>query len=267
MSRFFTTETGDLPEFHPGLRMLTVKSDALKRRADITLFDGAAATGKQADGIPVVILLHGVYGSHWAWTLNGRAHEVLLSMMREGRVEPMLLVMPSDGLYGDGSGYLPHRDADYESWIVDDVVAAVRENCPGVTADSKFFITGLSMGGYGALRLGARHPQLFSGFSGMSSITGFDQMKLFVQDFETLSGNVLRRDEVLDELLQNESRLKPFRFDCGSEDLLIEYNRDLHQRLEEKGIEHEYREHPGAHRWVYWQEHLGDQLEFFARLT
>ena len=72
MSEFFTTETGELPEFHPGFRMLTVKSNALKRRADITLFDGAVATGKSVSGIPVVILLHGVYCSHWAWAVSGR---------------------------------------------------------------------------------------------------------------------------------------------------------------------------------------------------
>jgi putative tributyrin esterase len=59
MSEFFTTETGDLPEFHPGFRMLTVKSNALQRRADITLFDGSVAMGKQVSGLPVVILLHG----------------------------------------------------------------------------------------------------------------------------------------------------------------------------------------------------------------
>ena len=267
MSHFFTTESGGLPEITGGFTMLTVKSPSLGHRADITLFDAAAHLGIRTQNIPVVILLHGVYGSHWAWASAGKAHQVLLRMIEQGRTGPMVLVMPSDGLYGDGSGYLPHHDSNYEKWIVQDVVAAVREQIKNVGSDSPFFITGLSMGGYGALRLGARYADVFAGFSGMSSITGFDQMKLFVQDFDRLCGHVVVQENVLDVMLKHKGELRPFRFDCGSEDLLIEHNRGLHTRLIEAGIPHEYAEHPGDHRWIYWEEHLADQLEFFAGIA
>ncbi|HEX3163787.1 MAG TPA: hypothetical protein VHQ92_14515, partial [Pseudolabrys sp.] len=67
-SVFRTIEISD-PRFElEGLRWVTVKSRALKHRADLTLFVPAQARGKEK--LPVVILLPGVYGSHWAWALK-----------------------------------------------------------------------------------------------------------------------------------------------------------------------------------------------------
>src|SRR3546814_9999884 len=71
MTDFRTVELSD-PGIDPtGLRFMTVKSAALGARADISLFVPDCVAGL-AD-VPIVILLHGVYGSHWAWEI-GRAH-------------------------------------------------------------------------------------------------------------------------------------------------------------------------------------------------
>lgn len=261
MSNFFTTEKGSIPEIHPGFRLLTIKSNALGRRADITVFN--SVEGTRVKSLPVVVLLHGVYGSHWAWALSGKAHLILLDLIQKNLVEPMVLVMPSDGLYGDGSAYVPHRDANYEAWIVRDVLEAVRENVEGVDQHSPVFITGLSMGGYGALRLGAKYPSVFRAFSGMSSITGFEQMKIFIQDYPALFDNATEHYDVIDLMLKNRERLSPFRFDCGSEDVLIEHNRTLHHELQANKIPHQYQEYPGGHSWQYWQDHLPENLLFF----
>jgi putative tributyrin esterase len=57
----------------------------------------------------------------------------------------------------------------------------------------------------------------------------------------------------------------PIRFDCGSNDQLIGYNRALHLQMQEEGIEHIYQEYAGAHEWSYWAEHIGETLHFFAK--
>jgi S-formylglutathione hydrolase FrmB len=265
MSAFPTIEISD-PSFTPaGVTTITVKSPALRRRVDLTCYRPAQVPVDQP--IPLVILLHGVYGSHWAWMQKGGAHVVLERLMADGEIPPMMLAMPSDGLFGDGSGYLRHADADYATWIVEEVPQAVAE--AGLCGDTEGrFITGLSMGGYGALRLGALHPERFRAFSGMSSVTEFSNMERFV----AASGHEYRLApqpplSLAECLVQQREVLRPFRFDCGSEDILVLENRALHQRFVAEGIPHDYTEHPGRHDWPYWQQHLADQLRFFAAHT
>jgi S-formylglutathione hydrolase FrmB len=178
----------------------------------------------------------------------------------------MVLAMPSDGLFGDGSAYVPHKSGDYESWIVQDVVRAVKERNAQVDDSSPVFITGLSMGGFGALRLGAKYPDLFHGFSGLSSLTHFNQMNLFLENFEDLKNHALQQDGVLDWMSANKTKLSPFRFDCGSKDFLLEQNRVLHNSLLELGIPHLYEENEGKHEWDYWTKHIDTSFVFFDSL-
>lgn len=261
MSRFFTTELANLD----GLQLITVKSNALKRRADLTVFQPKGS--EACNNLPVVILLHGVYGSHWAWAAKAAVHQTAQTLTDQGIIQPMLLVMPSDGLFGDGSGYVPHRQENYEAWIIDDVVGVVREQFTCVSATSPLFITGLSMGGFGALRLGAKYPHLFRAFSGLSSITHFTQLSQFVQDFAALESEAIEQDGVLDWLLNHKTSLPPFRFDCGVDDNLLAANRELHQQLLIHQIPHSYEEFTGGHSWDYWRAHIGRTLRFFNQHT
>lgn len=263
---FFTTEASDSTIDFTGLRFFTVKSPALGRRADVAVWvPETAGTGQN---LPVVTLLHGVYGSHWAWALKGGAHVVARDLIAAGEIRPVVLAMPSDGLWGDGSGYLTHRAADYERWVVDEVPALLRAQAPGVSETSPQFLAGLSMGGYGALRLGAKFAERFRGVSGLSSITRFDELGDFFEnaDLSRLRAEGVAEENVLDVLLQNRHRLPPFRFDCGVADPLLESNRALHRQLAGAGVPHGYFEYPGGHEWPYWHEHLGDTLRFFDGL-
>ncbi|MBN1478142.1 esterase family protein [Candidatus Sumerlaeota bacterium] len=254
------------PKFETdGLRFLAFQSQALRRRGEVTLFIPSGQ--KEARDLPIALLLHGVLGTHWSWALNGGAHRTAQAMIDAGEIAPLVLAMPSDGLEGRGTGYVPHPHADYETWIVRDVLAATREVVPCVSERSRVFIAGLSMGGFGALRLGAKYADLFSGVSGHSSATEYDQLGVFVEMLPT-------RPAVADEaeltalhwMRAHRDRLPPVRFDCGVDDKLIEPNRALHAALEAEGIAHEFHEFPGAHSWAYWEEHLRDTLRFFLGL-
>ncbi len=259
-SRFRTTETGAIPCPGGTLKFLTVKSPALAARGDLSVYIPRQAEGRA--GVPVVVLLHGVYGSHWIWASSAKAHLSLQQMIDSGEIPPMILAMPSDGLWGDGSAYLAHHGQDFESWIVDDVPHAVSE-ATGNSLDSPHFIGGLSMGGFGAMRLGARHPQRFRGFSGHSSITHTDQMPLFVEE----PPESYPRASTLEAILENRETLAPFRFDCGVDDLLIEHNRSLAASLTDAGLRFTYEEFPGGHEWPYWEEHVRKTFRFFANLV
>jgi enterochelin esterase-like enzyme len=260
-SPFRTIELSEPSLTEPGLRFATVKSPALRRRADATFYTPGHAGDKP---LPLVLLLHGVYGSHWAWALKGAAHRVLQRLIDSGECEPMMLAMPSDGLWGDGSGYLHHADADYAKWIMEEVPALAALVEPRVLR-APLFISGLSMGGYGALRLGARFAEKFAGISAHSSITDFRQMEGFVEEsMESFKLAPSEEPGVFDVMLQRRSDLPPLRFDCGTEDDLIEYNRVLHHDLQHEGIPHVYEEYPGGHTWEYWTEHVADTFRFFT---
>lgn len=260
MSQFFTVELSD-PRFESdNLRLITVKSPALNKRADISVFVPDVPVSELKG---MVILLHGVYGSHWAWTLKGGVHQTAQKLINENKMPPMLMVMPSDGLFADGSGYVPHVSEDYEKWIVEDVVSVVTQQIAG--RPLPLFLTGLSMGGYGAMRLGAKYSDRFRAFSGHSSVTEFGQLSQFMEDFDRLLSVVQTQESVLETILQHKATLPPFRFDCGKEDILIEYNRQLHEALIQHGIDHQYNEFSGGHEWPYWEEHIVDSLLFFGR--
>lgn len=262
MSNFRTIELSD-PRFErDGLRQITVKSTHLKGRGDISLFVPSGLSKEEQ--LPLLILLHGVYGSHWVWSLKGGAHRTAQRLIEAGKIPPLLIAMPSDGLWGDGSGYVRHDLRDYEKWIVEEVPEAIREVSTHANADAPLYIAGLSMGGYGALRLGAKYAEKFTGISAHSAITRWEEMKIFVE--EEIDQIPLSAGErtAFEWLLAQREKLPPFRFDCGLDDPLLAGNRLLHQQLNQAGIEHQYEEFPGGHEWSYWERHLLNTLSFFS---
>jgi putative tributyrin esterase len=263
MSKFRTLEISN-PQFESNhLRFITIKTPNLKGRGDICVYIPSQVS--KADIVPVVLLLHGVYGSAWSWAHSGGVHLKVNELIAQGKLPPMILVMPSDGLWGDGSAYLGHNGFDFEKWIVEDVINAVIESIDGADKTSPLFISGLSMGGFGALRIGAKYGSKFRAISGHSSITSLPQMKLFVE--ESLKSYVpldIVDEDLLATFKKYREHLPPIRFDCGTNDLLINYNRDLHQKMEKEGIPHIYEEYSGGHEWPYWSEHIIDSLNFFA---
>lgn len=291
---FRTVEISD-PRFEvEGLRFVTVQSPALGSRADLALFVPPQVRGLK--DVPVVILLHGVYGSHWAWAFSGGAHRTAARMIEAGELPPVVLAMPSDGLWSDGSGYVPHvlpeglrrhsgmvmNDAkaagegsaapafataapDFERWIVDEVPLAAAAAVAEVSTRSPLCLAGLSMGGFGALRLGGKHPHRFRAVSGHSSATHKEQFRELLGARLDAWSDAEEDRSVLAAMLQHRHELPPIRFDCGTEDFLVGPNRELHRALEAAGIAHVYEEFGGTHTWPYWEEHLADTFHFFAQ--
>jgi enterochelin esterase-like enzyme len=264
MSKFRTLQISE-DRFESGnLRFMTVKTPNLKGRGDICIFAPSNISPDQT--LAVVILLHGVYGSAWNWAYNTGIHLRANEMIDRGELPPMAIAMPSDGLWGDGSGYLPHHGNDFEKWIAMDVFDAMQEKIRGVQKHSPLFIAGLSMGGFGALRIGAKYGYKFKAIAGHSSMTNLEQMKLFVEeDVSLLTQQEPIDHDVFKTFQKYRDQLPPIRFDCGSSDQLIEYNRVLHRQMKEDGMAHTYEEHPGDHSWAYWAEHVVDTLRFFAK--
>ncbi len=260
---FRTLELSDPGYETDGLRLATARSEALGRRGDVSLW---VPPGDRIGTL--LILLHGVYGSHWVWSMKGGVHRTARHMTEAGEIAPMVIAMPSDALGRNGTAYLkwPHAE-DVERWIVDEVPAIARAAAPALQPDARVAIAGLSMGGYGALRLGSKYANRFCAISAHSAITEINEMSSFVDeplsDYLACGG----RDELSIEhwMRRHRDTLPPLRFDCGTDDALLEGNRALHRAMTKEKIAHSYTEFPGGHTWPYWQTHIAETLRHADR--
>lgn len=261
---FRTLECSDFLPGTGGLQFATVKSAALRRRADVAFWVAQAADA--ATDPPIVVLLHGVYGSHWAWALKGAAHLTAARLIAAGELPPVVLMMPSDGLWGDGSGYVPHADHDAERWIIDEVPLLARELVPACTVRSPLMVAGLSMGGFGALRLGGKYRRRIAAAAGLSSLTDAAQFDGLLAESRDGWSTAAVDASVLAALTAASGPLPPLWFECGTDDPYLEANRRLHLALQQAGIAHHYGESPGNHDWPYWSAALAPALRWFGRI-
>jgi putative tributyrin esterase len=249
---------------HPGVRLLTLYSPALRHRADMTLYLPPTAAERP---LPLLILMHGVSGSHWNWWALGNLPAMARALLAAAEIVPFVIAMPSDGMWSDGSGYVAHKRFDAESWIIDDIPSCLRELFPQIRT-CKVFLAGLSMGGFGALRIGAKHAPRVAGISAHSPVTRLADLQGFVQDSIGKDLAAEHSDaRILYWMRRNRSCLPPIRFDCGTDDTLLTGNRALHTAMLRARIPHEYEEHPGGHDWAYWQQQVRTTLRFVSRLA
>jgi S-formylglutathione hydrolase FrmB len=230
-----------------GVATVQFYSHALGRRTTYEAITPDTGTGPY----PVLLELHGLFDDHNSWIHYSK----LVHYVRDLQ---LIVILPD----GATSGYLDwptqtHERLNrqlYETMIVEDLWNEVHRN---FNADNqKWAIGGLSMGGYGAMRLGLRHPDKFASIWAHSSA-------FVIGDVVPSLGLANIEDASLHDLapkLKGRADLPVISFDCGTEDELIESNRDFHDLLEELDIEHLYAEHPGGHTWEYWDEHIAEAL-------
>jgi enterochelin esterase-like enzyme len=238
----------------------TLYSDNLDRRQDVSVYNPYS----HKKNLPIVVLLHGVYGNNWVWMDLGGAHCVYETLRKQGLSE-FVLVMPSDGGLWEGSAYLPLEDrGNFDKWIMDDVLTTVINELNCVSSNSNLYITGLSMGGYGALRLGTKYAKRFNGISAHSSITKVEDLSLFTdKPLDQYQTKDAHETDIIYWCTQNKSDLPPIRLDCGNNDELLESNRQLVSQLKQENILHQYQELNGGHEWSYWNKNLVKTLQFF----
>jgi enterochelin esterase-like enzyme len=262
MSRFRNAALSE-PVGRDGVRLLTMYSPALKSRADVTVH---IPEGHEREPLPLLILLHGVHGSHWNWWAMGKVPQTAKALLHAGAIQPFAIAMPSDGLWGDGTGYLPHRDFNAEAWIADDLPACLGELFPQVRTE-RYYLAGLSMGGYGALRLGMKYAQRVKGISAHSAVTSIEDLAPLVgEPLEKYRISGRENIEIEHWAETNRAILPPIRFDCGRQDSLLQANRCLHAKLLNHGIAHTYEENAGGHTWDYWRTHVRSTLRFISAI-
>ena len=214
---------------------------------------------------PVFYLLHGLSDDHTAWTR-------LSSIERYVAGLPLIVIMP-DGERGFYTDSKSDPKAAFESNIVHDLVPFVDATFQTRPDPKSRVVAGLSMGGYGAVKLALKHPELFSAAASHSGALAKAHRPLSNTDDWQAQWIPLFGEHpeggpedlfALSQRIQKKKR-PALRIDCGTEDFLIQDNRDFHAHLENIGYAHQYQEHPGSHEWGYWDQHIQDTLAFFKK--
>lgn len=219
---------------------------------------------------PVIYLLHGLTGHYNNWTDRTK-------LKQYSEVHKFIIVTPEgdNGWYADSVSKPTDR---YESYMVKELIPEIDKNYRTIATRDGRVIAGLSMGGFGSLKFGLKYPEMFmlvgsfSGAIGAASYTektagaiGKSLDVVFGPDgSETRKANDIFM--MVRDLTSEKSKVLPFIYQsCGTEDFLIQNNRDFLALMNEKKIPHEYREHPGGHEWKFWDDQVREFLGVVAR--
>lgn len=216
----------------------------------------------ETKNLPLIFLLHGYSGNYKQW-------DGIMNAQKYADEYGFIIVCP-DGLYN--SWYLNSpvkKESQYETFFFEELYPKMVKKYKADTAN--IFITGLSMGGHGALSLFIKKPELFksagSTSGGVKLTDGFNKYGL-----SDLLGSKEKTDEVW---LQNsvigmidrlKGSIKPFIFDCGAGDFFYQSNNELKQKCDELKLNATYVSQPGAHNKAYWAKSIKQQFEYFRNL-
>jgi len=205
---------------------------------------------------PVLYLLHGAGSDENSWTERGRAHVILDNLIADGKLKPLVVVMPfgfamaraPGAARGDASENKMQREGFAKDFI-QDVMPLVDSKFRVFTDREHRAIAGLSLGGAQALAIGLTHLELFSRIAGFSPAMGASN--------NPATGGV-DFESVLADTAGINGKVKFLWVSCGTEDTLFDSIQSFSQQLSKHKIEHIYRITGGAHVYPVWQRNLNE---------
>ncbi len=211
--------------------------------------------------LPVVYLLHGYSDNYAGWITKAPGFEKLADQFN------MMIVCPDGGF---GSWYWDSKidtTFKYETYISNELVEWIDAKYKTIKDRKGRAITGLSMGGHGALYLAIRHQSVFGAAGSMSG--GVD-IRPFPHNWDmakrlgeySLQSEQWEKHTVINMLHLIPPKSLKLIIDCGTGDFFYEVNENLHRQLLYRNIPHDYIVRPGVHNWPYWQQAVKYQLLF-----
>lgn len=252
-----------LPLIAQEVKEISVHSNVMNQKVNCTIVLPADYHNDSSEKFPVLYLLHGYSGNNKSWVSIKPDLPQLASQYK------MIIICPDgkNSWYWDIPG---QTDCQYETFVAGELVLYMDRQYRTIANRKGRAITGLSMGGHGGLWLSIRHKETFGAAgstSGGVDIRPFPnswEMKNLLGEYEKNKENWDKHTVIneIDSLKNGELALI---FDCGTDDFFIEVNRNLHKKLMEKKINHDYTERPGGHTSEYWKNSIDSQLLFFSK--
>lgn len=232
-----------------------------------------------------LILLHGLEGNYSYWTRY-------TSVERYAQERNLALIMPD----GDMSMYADMRCGQrYAAYIGEELPKLLKSMFRLNLDRENLSIAGLSMGGYGALRMAFTHPETFgrcASFSGALMLGSREYLEELKGYREPEAGETyVEMDEInrsmyhgalgaygeameyrqehdllflAGQAAASGKALPRTLLTCGTEDFLFQVNRDYSEKLNEAGIRNDLKSWPGIHNWLFWEECIRNYMDFFV---
>jgi enterochelin esterase-like enzyme len=195
---------------------------------------------------PVLYLLHGIGGDEKEWLVNGHPEIILDNLFSEGKVEPMLVVMPNGRAMKDDRATGNMFDLEkveafstFEKDLLTDLIPFIESQYPVISDREHRALAGLSMGGGQSLNFGLKNLDLFAWVGGFSS-----------------APNTKMPEELVPDPTLAKEKLKLLWISCGDKDNLLNISQRTHDYLKEKEVPHIFYLEPGGHDFKVWKNDL-----------
>jgi S-formylglutathione hydrolase FrmB len=239
----------------------TYSASMKKNIKAVVITPDSYSSGKE---FPVVYLLHGYSGNYSDWVKKA-------PFMQQAADTYQSIIVCPDGNFSSWYWDSP-IDASwrYETYVSQELVKWIDDHYKTIKARTGRAITGLSMGGHGALYLAFKHQDVFGAAGSMSG--GVD-IRPFPNNWDMAKrlGTYAQAPENWEKntVINLLHLLTPgslaIIMDCGTEDFFFRVNNNLHEKMLERNIAHDYITRPGGHNWNYWNNAVNYQLLFMKQ--
>ncbi len=221
---------------------------------------------------PTLTLLHGAFGQYDDWLKKTPNSNLIQELSDQYN---MIVILPEGETFSFYIDSKINNKSQFHTFINQEILHFTDDKYRTTRSNSGRAITGLSMGGHGALYAVINNPELYSAAGSMSGAVDVSILndRSTAPEFQKLSQLIFgEQQEDINiflpySVLYNSEKLKnqniALILDCGLQDFLLESNRALHRQLIEFNISHDYIERPGGHDWDYWQNAIKYQMLYF----
>lgn len=250
----------DVP--HGSLTQEWYYSDALGERERRLSVYTPAGYEKGNKRYPVLYLLHGSGGDENAWVELGRTVRIMDNLIAEGKIEPMIVVMPNGnavkqaapGETSENLAYRPmmtnqmkgYKTGNYEESF-DEIIEFIDSRYRTIRKKEKRAVAGLSMGGFHSLFIALNHPDKFDYVGLLSAGLNTAFLDMSLPAYKDMEGKLKNFQKEGYDL---------FWIACGTDDFLYQNNLDFMKTCDQIGFEYTYHESERGHIWANWRQYL-----------
>ena len=220
---------------------------------------------------PVLYLLHGLTDTHTAWRDKGNVQDIATEIIRSGKAQEMIIVMPDAGTTYDG--YFNSEGWRYEDFFFQEFIPHIEKTYRIIPDKQHRAIAGLSMGGGGTTWYAINHSEMFSSAYAMSALMGLvndswitrdpDARRRAFMESAVANNNITAIENATKEQCAGIAKVRWF-IDVGDDDFLFDNNMEFIKAMRSKRIPYQLRVRDGGHTWQYWQQALYIALPFVS---